>query len=115
MVCPIGDEEPITIVSPPSGFTFTGDDDVDPDTGNVVSPDETTKVTVTNEDPTTTDTNAMEFSGKVEPVESTAPEDISVTVTVFPEDGSSPITVPPTNVSRKENMRVIPKLLYVWP
>jgi len=104
MVCPVGEDEDITIVSTPSGFTFTGDDDVDTTTGDVVSPDETTKLTVTNEAPTTTDTIAMQFTGKVEPAQATAPEDISVVATVYPEDGTSPITVPTTNVSTKKDI-----------
>ncbi len=87
----------MTPLSTPSGFTISTED-ID-SAGNVVSADKSTKITFTNDEPSTTDANAMEISGNIVTSQTTMPEDITITVTVYPEDGSSPLTVSPSSVS----------------
>ncbi len=64
--------------------------------------DDSTSVTFTNEDPENTDANPMTVTGKItpkDPTKSPTDDDVTVTVTIFPEDGSTPIVVPEDAVS----------------
>ncbi len=100
VVCTSLEEEEIVPGKEPSGFKVTGND-VQPD-GTVDTDDDTTTVTVTNETPDESDANLMEVTGKItpkDPSKSPTDDDVKVEVTVYPEDGSSPVDVPEDAVS----------------
>ena len=98
--CASDEETPIAPGNVPSGFTVNGED-VLPD-GTVRTDGPTTTVTVTNDDPENTDAVPMTVSGKITPKDtgkSPTDDDVKVTVTVTPKDGSTPIPVPEDAVS----------------
>jgi hypothetical protein len=87
--------------SPPKELSVGSPDDIKGN--NIVSPDETLTFNVTNKEPTTTDPNLMEITGKIKTKKTTLPEEMDVKVTVYPKDKSAPIIVPQENVSSNNN------------
>lgn len=82
---------------------MTGPDGTTPITGDVDTPDSTTTINIENTDPVNTDVVPMTVTiPAVTPKDPTV-TDFTVTVTLYPEDGSSPIPVDDASVSYKKS------------
>lgn len=96
----------------PSGFAVTGPDGTTPLTGDIDTPDSTTTINFDNTDPVNTDVVPMEVTiPSVTPKDPTV-TDYTVTVTLYPEDGSSPLLVPDASVRFIKYLQTFPTFLH---